>query len=111
MIGTDSLVQTEVLNMLNHVSTLLSINGCSKEHVNLVNDLKNSVMERRLFHRVRNKKKQIKYFQEKFGLILPEQERLPTVPGQLKKRRETDPEQTENSFYRIQKMQKLSSKD
>ena len=56
MIGTDSLVQTEVLNMLDHVSTLLSINGCSEEHVNLVNDLKNSVMERRLFHRVRNKK-------------------------------------------------------
>ena len=107
MIGTDSLVQTEVLNMLNHVSTLLSINGCSEEHVNLVNDLKNSVMERRLFHRVRNKKKQIKYFQEKFGLILPEQERLPTVPGQLKKRRETDPEQTENSFYRIPLLKQL----
>ena len=71
IVGASDLVQSEVLNMLNHVSTLLLDNGCIEEHVNVVKQLKTSYTERILFHSVRNQQSQIK---SKFGLILPVKE-------------------------------------
>ena len=95
IVGASDLVQSEVLNMLNHVSTLLLDNGCIEEHVNVVKQLKTSYTERTLFHSVRNQQSQMKYFESKFGLILPVKESLPPVPGQLKRKRTTgDQKQT-----------------
>ena len=78
IVGTSDLVQSEVLNMLNHVSTLLLDNGCIEEHVNVVKQLKTSYTERTLFHSVRNQQSQMKYFESKFGLILPVKEFAPS---------------------------------
>ena len=108
IVGASDLVQSEVLNMLNHVSTLLLDNGCIEEHVNVVKQLKTSYTERTLFHSVRNQQSQMKYFESKFGLILPVKESLPPVPGQLKRKRTTgDQKQTENFFYRIPLLKQL----
>ena len=78
IVGASDLVQSEVLNMLNHVSNLLLDNGCIEEHVNVVKQLKTSYTERTLFHSVRNQQSQMKYFESKFGLILPVKEFAPS---------------------------------
>jgi hypothetical protein len=102
------LVQTEVLKTLNDVATLLNENGCSEDHINLVNKLKADVMERNIFNSVKNQTSQIKYFETHFGLLMPEKEALPTIPGQLKRKRTGgDQHQAENFLYKISLLKQL----